>query len=109
MSTTSLYSLVIYVPEDHKEKLKEALFAAGAGHYGNYDRCSWETSGTGQFRPLAESSPFIGEKMTTQQVKEYRLELICQEDALRQVVSAIKAVHPYEVPAFHILKMFQPN
>ena len=57
-----MFKLCIYVPETHLEPLKEAIFDAGAGRIGNYDRCCWQVLGTGQFRPLDDSQPFIGER-----------------------------------------------
>ena len=56
-----MYKLVFFVPDTHKELVKEAIFNAGAGHFDGYDCCSWETQGMGQFRPLDNSQPFIGE------------------------------------------------
>ena len=45
-----MYKLAFFVPAEHKDKVKAAVFAAGAGRIGNYDSCCWEVSGTGQFR-----------------------------------------------------------
>lgn len=54
-----MYVMVFYVPQSHLEEVKEAVFSAGAGIMGGYDRCCFQTLGTGQFRPLAGSSPFL--------------------------------------------------
>ncbi len=97
-----MMELVTYVPEDYLEAVKEALFAAGGGFYGNYDKCCWCTLGTGQFRALEGSSPFIGRENEVEYVKEYRLEMIVPEDKVKAVVAALKDAHPYEVPAYHI-------
>ena len=55
------YKLVFHTPEKYKEAIKQALFRKGAGQYANYDMCAFETKGDGQFRPLDNSKPFIGE------------------------------------------------
>lgn len=97
---TTAYQLVFYVPAAQAEAVKDAVFAAGAGAWGRYDRCSWETRGTGQFRPLPGSRPFIGESGKTEQVEELKVELICSTECLTAVIAALKTAHPYETPAF---------
>ncbi len=105
------YKLVVYVPESHLELLKSALFAAGAGRQGCYDRCCWQTPGTGQFRPLEGSQPFIGEAAKAQgvveQVAEYRVEMLCAEAVLKTVLTALVDTHPYEEPAFDVFERLE--
>ena len=96
-----IYELVVYVPATHSEKVKSALFAAGAGKLGNYDCCCFSVPGTGEFRPLAGSRPFAGRAGVAAKVPEVRLEMICREEVLRGVLDALKQAHPYETPAFH--------
>ena len=96
-----LFKIEIYVPEKYCEKLKTAVFNAGGGKLGNYDCCSWQTiTGTGQFRPLDGSSPFIGKAGQIEKIKEIKIELICEEKYLYDVIKVIKENHPYETPAF---------
>jgi hypothetical protein len=95
-----MYKLVFFVPESHKELVKEAIFNAGAGKFDGYEFCSWETLGTGQFRPLSGSQPFIGESGKIELVNEYRVETICTNDTIKAAVSALKLAHPYEEPAY---------
>ncbi|HNC00548.1 MAG TPA: hypothetical protein PLS71_20045 [Leptospiraceae bacterium] len=64
-----MYQLVFYIPESHLEQVKEALFAKGAGSYKDYDHCSWQTPGIGQFRPLKGSNPFLGAIDNVEKVK----------------------------------------
>lgn len=97
--------LVVYVPASHLDAVKQALFAAGAGRYAHYDCCSWQVLGTGQFRPLGGSQPFIGTQNTLEEVLEYRLEMLCEDRILPKVIAALKNAHPYEEPAYHVLKM----
>lgn len=95
------FELVIYVPATHAEAVRTAVFAAGAGRLGNYDCCCFSAAGTGEFRPLAGSSPRIGEHGKRETVAEVRLEMICAEDRIAAAVAALKRAHPYETPAFH--------
>lgn len=98
----SLYKLAFFVPETHKEAVKQAVFAAGAGRYDGYDCCSWETQGMGQFRPLAGSQPFLGEQDQLERVAEYRVETICQAELIKPVLQALLSAHPYETPAYEV-------
>ncbi len=96
----SIYKLCVYVPEEHAERVKEALFNAGAGRIGNYDRCCWQITGTGQFRPLPGSNAFIGDVGHTETVVELKIELVCAGECLEAALAALLAAHPYETPAF---------
>lgn len=100
-----MYKLVFFVPEDHKEVVKQAVFATGAGKIGEYDQCCWEVSGQGQFRPLAGANPFIGEQGKVEVVSEYRVELVCESRLIADAVAALKAAHPYEEPAYDVVKL----
>jgi len=97
-----MYQLCFYVPESHLEKVKTALFEKGAGKLGNYDSCSWETEGVGQFRPLHGSSPFIGDKNKVEQVREFRVEMVIRDVYINSVLSKLVEVHPYETPAYSV-------
>lgn len=100
-----MYKLCVFVPESHLEAVKDALFDAGAGKIGAYDRCSWQTRGTGQFRPLQGSSPYIGREGEIETVEEYRLEMVCDDRLIRAAVAAMKKAHPYEEPAYDVWKL----
>lgn len=100
-----LYKICFFVPDDHKEKVKTAMFSAGAGKIGNYDACSFETSGTGQFRALPGSQPFLGEQNKIEKVSEYKVEMVCDGKFISDVISALKKSHPYETPAYEVFKM----
>lgn len=99
------YKIIAYVPVDYIEQVKTAMFDAGAGVFDGYDRCAWQVLGVGQFRPLSGATPFIGKIGQTQQVAEYRLELIVPKQIIKQVIKAYKDAHPYEVPAYEVLDM----
>jgi hypothetical protein len=95
-----LYKLCFFVPVEHAEAVKEAVFTAGAGRIGNYDKCCWETSGRGQFRPLAGSRAFVGTVGSTERVDEIKVEMVCAGPVLRAAIIALHAAHPYETPAY---------
>ena len=98
------YQIIFYVPKDHCEVVKNALFKAGAGSLGNYQECSWQTEGQGQFRPTAGSQPFIGATDTLETVVEYKVEMICAKALIHQTINALKHAHPYEEPAYFVIE-----
>jgi hypothetical protein len=100
-----MYLLTFYVPEEHLELVKAALFRKGAGKYGNYDCCSWEVAGMGQFRPLRNSTPYIGKENEITRLREYKVEMICVASCINEVLQEFKDVHPYEEPAYNVIKL----
>ena len=100
-----MYKLSFFVPESHLESVKQALFEAGAGKIGDYDSCCWQTLGTGQFRALEGSDPFFGEPGRVEQVIEYKVELVCEDNLMADVVMRLKAAHPYEEPAYDVFRL----
>lgn len=91
-----LHKLVVFVPESHHNEVRKAIFEAGAGVIGNYDCCSFNTSGTGTFRALEGADPFVGavDKLTNQ--PEIKIETILPHWLENKVISAVAKVHPYE-------------
>ena len=100
-----MLKLIYYVPESHLESTKLAIFEAGAGGKGIYEHCGWQVLGTGQFKPVKGANPFIGELDSLEQVLEWRVETIVPEDKASAVAKALKAIHPYEEPAFEFIQM----
>jgi hypothetical protein len=100
-----VYKLGFYVPASHLDAVKDAVFEAGAGRVGDYDRCCWQVLGEGQFRPRQGSSPYIGRPGKIERVEEYRVELVCPERCARAVVEAMIAAHPYEEPAWDLVQL----
>ena len=95
----------VFIPSTHKEEVKNAMFKAGAGQIGSYDCCSFEIEGKGQFRPLSGSNPYLGKKEKLETVKEFRVEMICPDDKIKSVVNAMRDAHPYETPAFDVVRL----
>jgi dinuclear metal center YbgI/SA1388 family protein len=99
---------VIFVPAEHAELVRAAVFTAGAGEIGDYSRCSWSVTGTGQFLPGDGASPAIGSVGAVERVVEDRVEVVAAARARRHVLSAMRAAHPYEEPAFDIFALTPP-
>ena len=96
--------LVFYVPVDDTDRVLAAVFAAGAGAIGNYRDCAFVATGTGQFRPVLGATPTIGDVGRLEHVAENRVELVLPRRLRGEVVAALRAAHPYEEPAFHVLE-----
>ena len=99
-----MYKLSFFVPKKYLKRVKEGLFEVGAGKWGRYDRCSWETAGRGQFRPLEGSSPSSGKIGKIKRVKEFKVEMICGDDIIEKTVRRLKELHPYEEPAYDVIR-----
>ena len=100
------YKLIVFVPVDSLEKVSNDIFAAGAGAIGNYSNCGFATEGTGTFKPLQGSKPAIGKKNKLEKVHEIRFESIVPSTKLESVIDAMKKSHPYEMPAFDVIKLY---
>jgi hypothetical protein len=100
-----MFKLEFYVPVEYAEKVKNAVFAAGGGRIGNYDCCSWETLGSGQFRPSYDANPFIGEAGNLEKTPELKVEMVCDDNLIDFVITALIDAHPYETPAYQFWKV----
>ncbi len=100
------YKLVVFVPVESLAEISNAVFAAGAGAIGNYSNCGFSADGMGTFLPLGGAKPAIGKKGKLEKVLEIRFETIVPADKLDKVVTAMKKAHPYETPAFDIIKLY---
>jgi hypothetical protein len=90
------------VPAEALDAVRDAVFAAGAGRIGEYERCSWYTEGTGTFMGGPGADPRIGERGREERVPELRLETIFPDERQEEVVTALRRAHPYEEPAFDV-------
>ena len=98
-----MYKLTVFIPDDALDKVKSALFAAGAGNIGHYEQCCWQVQGSGQFKPMAGSNPHIGTQDSLEEVTEWRVEMMVSKDAINDVIAALKQAHPYETPAYDVI------
>ncbi len=94
--------LVVFVPASALDAVRDALFSAGAGRIGAYERCSWYTEGTGTFLGGEDTRPAVGRAGQEERVPELRLETIYPDEAHASVVAALRSAHPYEEPAFDV-------
>ena len=94
--------LVVFVPTDALDAVRDAVFAAGAGRIGEYERCAWYTQGTGTFRALPGARPVVGEVGQEEHVPEVRLETVFPCERRDEVIAALRRAHPYEEPAFDV-------
>lgn len=101
----NLYKIVIFVPLTHSDVVRKAMGDAGAGLIGNYSHCTWSTTGFGRYKPLEGAHPTIGEVGKFEQVEEERIETLCEKDKLKDVLEAIKKVHPYEEVAYDLIPL----
>ena len=100
-----MYQLIVYIPKTALETVKNALFKAGAGKLGDYEQCCWQVEGQGQFKALPGSNPYLGTLNQLSHEAEFKVEMICQDQYIRQVEQALLAAHPYETPAYAIIKL----
>jgi dinuclear metal center YbgI/SA1388 family protein len=103
--TEELYKLTVFVPKMHADKVRETISQAGAGHVGNYSHCTFNISGTGTFKPLKGTSPYIGQQGKLEKADEIRIETIVPELIKDKVVNAMLNVHPYEEVAYDLYKL----
>jgi len=94
--------LVWFVPREALDVTREAVFAAGAGRIGGYERCSWYTAGTGTFFGGEGTEPSIGQAGREERVAELRVETVVADDRVDAVVAALVAAHPYEEVAYDL-------
>jgi dinuclear metal center YbgI/SA1388 family protein len=97
-----LRKLVFFVPFDHAEAVRDAIFSAGAGQIGEYDRCSFNAPGEGTFRGSADSNPYVGEQGKQHTEPELRVETVYPVERESGILSALLSTHPYEEVAYDI-------
>lgn len=98
----NLMKLAVFVPADHAENVRLAMANAGAGAIGNYEACSFSTSGQGRFRPLEGAEPFIGDIGDMEQTDEEKIEVVFTQSIKNKVLKAMLNSHPYEEPAYDL-------
>ena len=100
--------LVWFVPADALAATRDAVFDAGAGRIGDYERCSWYTAGTGTFHGGETTEPAVGESGREEHVPELRVETVIPAHLLEGVVAALRRAHPYEEPAYDVYALIDP-
>lgn len=105
----ALSKLVTYVPVSDSEQVRQALFAAGAGHIGLYDQCSFRSEGVGSFRPTLGTNPVIGQIGQYEEVVEHRVEVLVEKAKASAVLKALRTAHPYEEVAYELIPLDNDN
>jgi hypothetical protein len=99
--------LVYFVPEEARDATRDAVFRAGGGVIGEYERCSWYTRGTGTFLAGQGAEPAVGSVGEEERVEEYRVEIVVPEEAVSAAVAALRSAHPYEEVAFDLYPLHE--
>jgi hypothetical protein len=104
----SRLKLVWFVPEEALDVTRDAVFAAGGGRIGEYERCSWYATGTGTFLGGQGTSPTLGDSGREERVAELRVETVVPEGRIRDAIVALRLAHPYEEPAYDVYPLIDP-
>lgn len=105
----SLKQLAVYIPPDHADAVKQAMYEAGAGNIGFYDQCSFTVKGKGSFRPLPGADPYSGEIGKMETAAEELVSVIFESYKKQQIVSAMMSAHPYEEIAYQVFTVENEN
>jgi dinuclear metal center YbgI/SA1388 family protein len=100
------YKVITFVPAGDVNRVADALYASGAGAIGHYSHCGFQTAGLGTFKPLAGANPSIGKVGKLQKVDEIRLETVVPAVKVEDVIAALRKSHPYETPAFDVIRHY---
>ncbi|MDD4238724.1 MAG: Nif3-like dinuclear metal center hexameric protein [Desulfotomaculaceae bacterium] len=103
------FKLAVFVPLGHLDQVRSAISETGAGWIGNYSHCTFASPGTGTFKPLAGTNPFIGNIGEIEQVQEIRLETLVPANRLNGVLQAMSKAHPYEEVAYDLYRLENPS
>lgn len=99
--------IFVTIPQENLERVRKAMCEAGAGVIGNYTYCTTTVKSVGTFMPNDDANPYIGTNNKLEYVNEEKLEVICDVDNVKKVISALRQVHPYEEPAIDIVPLIE--
>ena len=97
--------IIVTIPAENVETVRNAMCETGAGIIGNYTYCSMSTKCIGTFKSNENANPYIGEKDKLEFVEEEKLEVVCYVDNVKKVISKLREIHPYEEPAIDIVPL----
>ena len=101
--------IIVTIPIENVNEVRNAICEAGAGVIGNYTHCSMSTKCVGTFKPTNEANPYIGERNNLEFVEEEKLEVVCDVNIVKSVISKLREVHPYEEPAIDIVPLIDES
>ena len=100
-----LRKLFTFVPEKDAEKVRSAIFNAGAGNIGNYSECSFNVSGSGTFKAGEGTHPYVGKRGERHVEPEVKIEVVFPSFNEKNILSAMKEAHPYEEVAYDVVSL----
>lgn len=101
--------IIVTIPVENVDEIRNAICEAGAGVIGNYTDCSMSTKYIGTFKPTDEANPYIGKNNNLEFVEEEKLEVVCDVKLVKKVITKLREVHPYEEPAIDIIPLLDEN
>ena len=101
--------IIVTIPVENTDEVRKAICNEGAGVIGNYTHCSMSTKCIGTFKPTDKANPYIGEINNLEFVEEEKLEVICDVSLVKNVISKLREVHPYEEPAIDIIPLIDES
>lgn len=101
--------IMVTVPVENANEVRNAMCEAGAGVIGNYTHCSMSTSVIGTFKPTEDANPYIGKANELEFVNEDKVDVICDVKLVKQVIRKLREVHPYEEPAIDIVPLIDED
>lgn len=101
--------IIVTVPKENLEEVRDVMCESGAGIIGNYSYCSMSSKCIGSFLPNDDANPYIGEKNKLEFVEEEKLEVVCDIDKVKDVLKELRRVHPYEEPAIDIVPLIDES
>ncbi|MBE6144103.1 MAG: hypothetical protein E7169_00805 [Firmicutes bacterium] len=101
--------IIVTIPIENVEEVRNAMCEAGAGIIGNYTHCSMSTKCIGTFKPNDDANPYIGENNKMEFVEEEKLEVVCDTNKVKNVITKLREFHPYEEPAIDIIPLIDES
>ena len=105
----SRVKIIVTIPVENVEEVRNTICEAGAGIIGNYTNCSMSTKCIGTFKPNDDANPYIGKNNNLEFVEEEKLEVVCDVKLVKKVITRLREVHPYEEPAIDIIPLLDEN
>lgn len=101
--------IFVTIPLENVEEVRNAICNEGAGIIGDYTYCTSSTKSVGTFKPNDNANPYIGKKNKLEFVEEEKLEVVCDIENVKKVITKLREVHPYEEPAIDIVPLIDEN
>jgi len=101
--------IFVTIPLGNVKEVRDAICSAGAGIIGDYSYCTSSTKSVGTFQPNDHANPYIGERNNLEFVEEEKLEVVCSVENVKNVLTRLREVHPYEEPAIDIVPLIEED